>query len=154
MLSFRDYKNEKYWDDLCESPLNESVAKYTNSLGIPRAKMPQIKSDDVPEFIDFLKERGIKSKTSKVAVKTLKPTQNEYNPDKVQKLTSAPKSVLSKIIIKSSDGYILDGHHRYGALLELDPNAKMNVIEVDQKMKDLLKSAFEFPKTFTKNIDQ
>lgn len=150
-----------YLEDLKYSPLfetvtddvNEAVAKYKNSKGISRVDMPQIKSKDVPEFVEFLKELGVKSKNEKVEVQELKPTQKEFNPDKVGKLQTAPLSVLTKVIIKSKDDFILDGHHRFSALLGLDPHAKINVISVNIGITELLKKAFEFPKTFTKDIN-
>lgn len=156
MLSFQDYLEYLKYNPLFETvtdDVNESVANYKNSKGIPRDKMPQIKSDDVPEFVKFLKDLGIKSKNEKVEVINLKPTQKEFNPEKVAKLQTAPMNVLTKVIIKSKDNFILDGHHRYSALLVIDPHAKINVISVNVGITELLKRAFEFPKTFTKDIN-
>ena len=132
-----------------------STANYKKTLGIPRKDMPQIKSTDVDEFIDFLKQtKGVNSSKQTVMVKRLKPTQKDFNPEKVEKLKTAPMHVLQKVIIASSDNYILDGHHRYSALLELDPNAKMPIIKVGVKISKLLELADEFPKTFRKSINE
>ena len=128
--------------------------KFNKSAGIPRAKMPQIKSADVPEFIKWLSTKDVKSTKVNAKVSTLKPTQLDYNADKVEKLTTAPLHVLQKVIIASSDGYILDGHHRYLALLDIDKNATMPIIKVNIKIKELLDLARKFPKSFTKNINE
>ena len=149
-LTFKEYVN---YEQLQETDLTEAVANYKHSKGILRSKMPQIKSNDVPEFVKFLKDDGVKSKREDIAVKDLKPTQKEFNPDKVSKLSTAPMAILTKVIIKSKDNFILDGHHRYSALLTLDVNAKIKVISVDLGITELLKKAFEFPKTFTKDVN-
>lgn len=127
---------------------------YTNSKGISRIKMPQIKSADVGEFTEFLKKNGVHLSSKHIAVRMLKPTQNEFDPKKVAELASAPETVLTKLVIVSSDGYILDGHHRYSALLHRDPKIKMEVLQADIKIEKLLDLAFKFPKTFTKSISE
>jgi len=149
--SFKNYLKE---NPLFGIPLDESVAFYKNSRGIPRTKMPQIKGADLLDFVQFMKDNGVSSKTKKVQVKKLKPTQKEYNPEKVDKLVTAPLEVLTRLIIKSKDGFILDGHHRYSALARLDDELEITVMAVDCDIDDLLKWAFKYPKTFTKNLNE
>jgi len=45
----------------------------------------------------------------------------------------------------SRDGYILDGHHRWAAVLTIDPARTMEVIVIDMDMDDLLHEAASFP---------
>jgi hypothetical protein len=48
-------------------------------------------------------------------------------------------------IVISNDGHILDGHHRWAALLTLGPDMTMNAIKVDLPMHELLEKSFETP---------
>jgi len=59
----------------------------------------------------------------------------------------------SKPLISSADKYIIDGHHRWLAVLNSTPKAKMDVIEVNIPMKKLLALTVAFPKTTFKDND-
>jgi hypothetical protein len=133
---------------------NESVEIIPNSLNIPRNKMPQIKSTDVRDFIDFLKNKGISVSSKPFLVSSMKMTQRDINKDKVSSLMQSDKSSLAKPVIISSDRYILDGHHRVLALYNIDKNFKLNTIYVDIPIKQLLTISHEYPKSFTKSIDE
>lgn len=128
--------------------------KYENSRGIPREKMPQITVANVPVFLEFMLNKGVTYRKERVAVKTLFPTQSEYNEDKVKNMVSAPDSVLLAPIITSIDDYILDGHHRYSAVLAQNPNKLMEIYRVDITINDLLQYAYSFPLTFYKGINE
>lgn len=134
----------------------EEVQRLTNSLNIPRNKMPQIKKKYIPDFIETLKDRGVSVSTKDISVKALKPTQNEINLDKVKekvdKFSAGDKQ--AKPFIVSYDNYILDGHHQLFALKTLDSNSKVKCYYVDVMMKDLLKYAHQFPQTTYKEIDE
>jgi hypothetical protein len=132
----------------------ESVEIIPNSLNIPRSKMPQIKSNDVRDFIQFLTNKGISVSSKPVSVKNIKMTQRDINKDKVNSLIQSDKSSLSKPVIISSDGYILDGHHRVLALYNMDRNFKLKTIHVDIPIQKLLNISHEYPKSFTKNITE
>lgn len=138
-----------------DNTINEESKKFSNSLGIQRFKMPQIESKDVEDFINWIENKhNIKSSKLKIEVSLLKPTQDNYNPDKVDQLKDAPMEVLQRVVIASNDNYILDGHHRYLALLELNKSEKMNIIKVDTDIKELLLIADLYPKSFTKGINE
>lgn len=128
--------------------------RYKKSRGIPRHKMPQIESKNVPLFLDFLHHKKIRNNKEKVVVSSLLPTQSEYNDGKVKAMVNIPDDVLSKPVIVSSDNYILDGHHRYSAMLLKDPNRMFEVYRVHTKIDDLLRLAKEFPLTFYKGINE
>ena len=115
------------------------------SLGIPRSSMPQIKSTLVPDFIDWLKDSGVSVKRKMVDAVALHPTQKEVNLGKVRKLAN-PKNMthLRKPVIMSKDGYLLDGHHRWMALVTLDEDAKIPAVVVGLKIRDLLNRAHQF----------
>ncbi|URC15214.1 nuclease [Paraglaciecola Antarctic GD virus 1] len=125
------------------------------NLGIPRSEMPQIASRFVPQFITYLKKNGASTVTKMESVSTLKMTQDEVNNDKILRMINdAPASVLAKPIIVSKDGFILDGHHRFVALLNKDKSAKLKIFKVDIIMKELLKLAHSFPQVEVKGINE
>ncbi len=116
------------------------------NFGIKRIDMPQIRSDLVPQFIEELRSSGVKVKNGKQQVGKLKATQSELHADKVQSMIENPKvrANLAKPIIVSSDGFILDGHHRWAAMVTMSPKSKIPTVEVNLPMKDLLERAGEF----------
>jgi predicted ABC-type ATPase len=129
-----------------------ALAHFKNTLGIPREHMPQIESQHVPAFVDFMKKRGAKASEGEVAVKNLLPTQLEMNPDKVASLLNADNlDHLRKPVLTSteSDGgsRLLDGHHRYAGLLTDNPENTIKQVKFDMPMHKLLEHARAFPHT-------
>ncbi len=122
------------------------------NLGIPRRNMPQIKKKHFEKFIEFLKEEGVEVKEVKISPLKLKPTQNEFNMGKVQ-LMGPDKEKLKKPLLVSSDNYILDGHHKWLANLNLDEKKDVSCIKVNLKAKDFLDKAKEFDKVRYKDIN-
>ncbi len=114
------------------------------NAGIARIDMPQIRSDLISQFVEHLEEHGVKK--GKKMVGELKATQSELHMDKVRKLASDPgaREHLRKPVIVSSDGHILDGHHRWAALAMEDPTSEIPTIEVNLPIKRLIEVAKEF----------
>lgn len=119
-------------------------------LGIPRSEMPQIKSSDMPEFIEYAKGKGVSVTTSKAKVSDLKPSQKEVNPDQVAQM---PEGALRKPITVSNDNYVLDGHNRWARLLQLDGNNVIDTVELGLKAKEALALMHSFPKSFSKRVE-
>jgi len=134
--------------------ISEASTAFKNSRGIARHKMPQIKSSDVPAFVSWMKGNGTTIKKQSVAIGKLKPTQKEYNREKVDTLKTIDKSNLIKPIIVASDMHILDGHHRYLALLELDKTYKIQIVHVGLTIDELVDAAEKFPKSSIKGINE
>ena len=124
------------------------------SLGISRADMPQIKSNLVPEFIKWLQDSGVRVSKKTVRAADLKPTQREVNMGKVQKLAH-PKNMahLRKPVIVSKDGYLLDGHHRWRALVMMDSESTIPAVLVGLKIRDLLDWAHNFEGVNYKDLE-
>lgn len=132
----------------------ESIQRISSSLDIPRIRMPQIRRDDLPEFIKSLEQKGISVSQRHIKVDTLLPTQNEVNMDKIKdKYEKFSNGKSPKPFVVSYDNYILDGHHQLYALKTLDKHTEVPCFVVALKMKDLLKMAHNFPKTHYKQID-
>jgi hypothetical protein len=123
------------------------------TLGIPRDKMPQVKSKDYDELIAFLKKRKIKMTKRKVKAKDLKATQSNFNVDKITQAVDKYKTLATaKPIIVSSDGYVIDGHHRW--LGAVNVGGDIAIMQASVKAKELMDAINQFPKTFNKNINQ
>jgi predicted kinase len=122
------------------------------TMGIVRDKMPQVAEKDYPEFFKYLKDNGAKLTKKKISAKDLKPIQKEFAKVGVEK-SMAKLGGKSKPLISSADKYIIDGHHRWLAVLNSTPKAKMDVIEVNIPMKKLLALTVAFPKTTFKDND-
>ena len=132
---------------------------YTESKGISRVDMPQIDFEHLPEFKKFLKDKGVLFKIESVPISSLKPTQKEFNPTKVKvKLKQIKDKSCDKVMLSSSDNYIMDGHHYYSAMLELQKETgkeqMVSILVIDKDIDSLLKLAFKFDKTYTKNINE
>jgi hypothetical protein len=135
-------------DDVNELAVVKPAAKDT--LGITRDKMPQIATDDYPEFFEFLKANGAKWTKKMVPAQKLKPIQKEFSDAGVEK--ALRKRAIKKDSIISKDNYIIDGHHRWLGVLNTDPTKKIGVIQVNMPVRKLLALMKEFPKTTYKAI--
>lgn len=119
---------------------------------ISREKMPQIPDPKRDQFFDELSKRGIKSKKESVDPTKLRPTQSNFAGPKVGQLVGlfrANGELPGKPIIVSSDGYVLDGHHRWAAMAVVgmqDRGVKLPIVRVDMPIKDLLKAGLDFGK--------
>lgn len=143
MLRFTQYIREfKVWEP-----------KPSQTKGIKRGNMPQVKTADYDELIAFLKKKDIRLSLKSVKANTLKATQSNFNKDKIVD-AAANYSTLHKAkpIIVSSDNYIIDGHHRWLGAYNVKGDIKIYKANVD--VDELLQAVRDFPKTFTKTIDE
>lgn len=117
------------------------------NLGIPRRQMPQIRAHLHKEFFDWLAERGVAVKRTRRKVRDLRATQREIDPEMVDRVVSnGVEKLLSQApVLASEDGYILDGHHRWAALLVSRPDAEMDLLEVQAPIREVLAHAWAFP---------
>jgi hypothetical protein len=127
--------------------------KDSGTKGIPRADMPQVSTTLRPDLYEWLKkEAGITSSYVKdVPAESLKPTQAEYSRKKVDELLSKPADPPSETatkmhVLMSSDGYILDGHHRTEARRE--DGGVVDGIRFNATIDELMAAVWGFP--FTK----
>ncbi|MES2488537.1 MAG: PLxRFG domain-containing protein [Pseudomonadota bacterium] len=124
-----------------DEPEFKQFAKESGTLGVPRAEMPQVKAEHRGALVNFLKGRGISHEQEEVAPETLKATQAEYSPSKVEKAKNFEGGDRSILI--SSDNHVVDGHHQW--LAKADSKEPVKVIRLDSPIKDLLPLVKEFP---------
>lgn len=110
---------------------------------------PDSDKNVLQHMIDHLSKNGVKTSETTVSVGSLKATQAEIKADKTFGMADAHlKGNFDKIddsVIVSRDGHILDGHHRWAALLTIDPAREMKVKVINMDMKDLLQEAQSVP---------
>jgi len=91
------------------------------------------------------KDDKVRGKLTRFPVDTLKPTQSQIwlenmIPKMVKFGTPGPGSpLLNTTVIVSREGFILDGHHRFGQAMLADPSLKMRALYVPLSIKLLLK---------------
>lgn len=106
-------------------------------FNIPRASMPQIA--DQESFARYLEFLGVDVRFTKSHLSFLRPTQTEFDQEKVDAM-SAPYGA----IIVSSDGYILDGHHRYFAAVADPDHDSIDTYTCDATINHLLAHANDY----------
>lgn len=115
----------------------------TGTLGIPRREMPQIASGNRAAMVNFLKARGIASERETVSANSLRPTQAEYSPEKVQ--ASKDYQGGNRAILISDDDHVVDGHHQWMAAL--DTGKPIDVIRLKAPITRVLMMAHRMPST-------
>lgn len=134
LSEFVQPSDDEDWRDFSES---------LGSLNIPRASMPQIKSEHRGAMVQYLKGRGITHSQEMIAPDTLKPSQAEYSPAKVERARSFEGPQRSILI--SSDDYVLDGHHQWLSALADAPDEPYPAIRFNAPINQLLVEAARFP---------
>jgi len=121
---------------LVESAILEMIQE------IERKDMPQVRGKDIPDILDIFDKNDIEYREGLAKCGDLKPTQEDYKPEKVKSMVDSMKSgdwEASPIFV-SKDAFVLDGHHRWLAYKEAyDDNYKIPVISVDLSHEDALK---------------
>ncbi|MDY0046074.1 MAG: PLxRFG domain-containing protein [Thauera propionica] len=112
----------------------KTFAPETGTLGIPRAEMPQVPSKSHGGLVKHLNAQGIAHETTSVDAASLKPTQAEYSPEKVE---AAKTAAGDRAVIVSGDGHIVDGHHQVLAAAEQGKQVKAIVLDapIDQALE-------------------
>lgn len=108
-------------------------------------------------MIDHLQTNGVKTSAQEVSVGELLATQAEIKAEKVYGMADSYlkgkfPSITDSVVV-SRDGHILDGHHRWAALLTIDPSKKMKVKVIDMDMRELLAEAQAVPGVYTADFE-
>jgi len=129
----------------------------SSTKGIDRKDMPQIYEEHIDEYIDFLDENGITHEMEwGVEVGKLKPTQANISVPRIKKILTrlvngyytdtygSKLNPLSRRLLATKDGFILDGHHRWASLLFLSPKNKINVFRINANINDIIALSKKF----------
>ncbi|BAU40026.1 hypothetical protein [Ralstonia phage RSP15] len=128
-----------------------NMAAPAGNLGIPRWQMPQIEGKNYDDFLNWLKGQGISNTKKTVSVGSLNMTQSEFNKNKVMKLMGGVDS--AKPILVSSDGYVLDGTHRFLAEYNKGRNRQIAVYQINKPIRDLLKIVKNYSKAVFRKVN-
>jgi hypothetical protein len=123
-----------------------------SDLGYSRKDLPNIKAASMQDFLKWLKSEGVDFKKVSVNIKDVKPSQGEFNVDIIKSLLKHDIDTNDMPAVMSSDYYIMDGHHRYAAQLNKDPNSKYVVYKIDLPFKQLIKKAKMAPQALFKGL--
>lgn len=162
--------------NLCQVSIPGTNLYCDGNIGIPREEMPQFKgtpekgspADKLPRdnsgevdteefFKEMLNKKGIKvSEPVNVPADRLKATQSELVGVKVAGMESvledpnhpAYKKITAPIYV-SNDGYVLDGHHRWAAIVAYNAanptkQIPMAVRVIDEPIRPLVKRSNAF----------
>lgn len=121
------------------------------NLNIPRRNMPQIDKAHFPDLFVWLQKQGAGVRRTKIRADTLKPIQKEINIQAVDKLIKTKDPKLKKPFLVSKDGYIIDGHHRWLALLNIDPKTTITAFEIGAGVQQSLDLLRKYPRTLYKD---
>ena len=159
--------------NLCDITIPGTNLYCDDNKGIPREEMPQFKGkavegskaagmetdkdgevDTEPVFREMLKQKNVKVLQTKVPADKLKATQKDLVGGKVigmmgalEKDPTNPK--ITAPIYVSRDGYVIDGHHRWAAIVAYNakhPDApiEMKSTVIDMDIKDAIPMANKF----------
>lgn len=120
-------------------------------MNIAREEMPQIAGKDLDEFLDWLRDQGVKCVRRRVKPETLKACQGEFNVDKIKSLLGRPND--DKPVVVSSDGYVMDGNHRWAAALN-SKATNLLIVRVDLPILDLLSFGRRYPGSFRRGVSE
>lgn len=115
---------------------SQYVARHS-AFNIARSEMPQIADQEA--FVQYLEFVGIPVEKVDSPLKTLAPTQVNFDQAKVD----AIKPPYGTIIV-SDVGHILDGHHRYFAALADPETSTISTYLCAAPINQLLKHAKDF----------
>jgi hypothetical protein len=93
-----------------------------------RHELPQLPIDVRQEVIQFLQDKGIKVERKRLALSEISPSQKHFEREKVEQLKKSLDVDVEFFV--SSDLHLVDGHHRYIAMLEVLGEAYMPVCYV------------------------
>jgi hypothetical protein len=121
-------------------------------LGFKRKEMPQVEGKNIPKFLDFLKSNGVKYTEKLVDSKSLRPTQSQFNQEKIQGMIDTIDAKKQHPIMVSKDGYVIDGHHRWLAYYNM--GRKMPVYQIDLNINDALDQMHDFPLSIKRGLKE
>jgi hypothetical protein len=174
MISDAEAKGEPAPDiNLCDITIPGTNLYCDDNKGIPREEMPQFKGkavegsraagmetdkdgevDTEPIFREMLKQKNVKVLQTEVPADKLKATQKDLVGGKVigmmgalEKDPNHPK--ITAPIYVSRDGYVIDGHHRWAAIVAYNAKHPDNPIPmkstvIDMDIKDAIPMANKF----------
>lgn len=138
----------KIFELLKDNGIKNRMVAPGGNMGLQRSMMPQIASNRLSEYHQWMGKKGVKFQKKTVKASKLRLIQSEYNKDKVLSLMRLYKEGknLPEPPLVSSDHFVVDGSHRFLAIYNLDPtNADIEILQANVPAKQLLEMTKSFP---------
>jgi len=119
-----------------------------------RNLLPQISLKELAGYVRHLQDCGIGVSAKYTGVHRLKPVQKEYNRQKVDELKLKENDIKATPLIVSKENYIMDGHHRWVALSELDEKYPLRIIQVNLPIAELIKKTRAYSGSSIKTVKE
>ena len=134
------------------------IIELEQGLGMCRTECPQVKSSDVPEFITWLETQDppIVADHTTMDPEDITPIQKQINLEKVSGMVAAKgldALASEKPVMVSGDGYLIDGHHRWYALLD-NNYSEISVVQIGLGIEHLIPIIKDWNKTSYKDTVQ
>ena len=138
--------------DLTELSVEGTLLYGDEGMGIARKDMPQIPGKERGRFLaEIEKSDGITSTAEEVDPTTLKPVQKEISASRsgaiYNKFREEGGIPADERILVSSDGFVIDGHHTWGASVAFafdNPGTKIPVYRLSVTAKEALDISLEW----------
>jgi predicted ABC-type ATPase len=134
--------------DLTELKVDGTMLYGGEGLGIARIDMPQVPGERRNEFLADLAKEGVKTTEENIDPKTLKPVQKEISASRSGAIYEHFKKEGAipdqQRILVSKDGYVIDGHHTWGASVAFafdNPSARLPIYRIDLNAREALDAA-------------
>lgn len=94
--------------------------------------MPQIESQYIPDYVADLRKRGVKVDETAIDPTKLKASQSQLDAQKAGGIKKAGRYKVppGDPILVTSDGYVVDGHHRWAAAYAANESVPAIVIDM------------------------
>jgi len=138
--------------DLTELSVEGTLLYGDEGMGIARKDMPQIPGKERGRFLaEIEKSDGITSTAEEVDPTTLKPVQKEISAARsgaiYNKFREEGGIPADERILVSSDGFVIDGHHTWGASVAFafdNPGTKIPIYRLSVTAKEALDISLEW----------
>ena len=139
--------------DLTELKVNGTMLYGDEGMGIARKDMPQVPAERRGEFLAELEGEGVTIEEESIDPKTLKPIQKEVSASRSGAIYNNYKEAgaipTEQRILISKDGFVVDGHHTWGAAVAFsfdNPDAKLPVYRIGLTAQEALDRSLEWTK--------
>jgi hypothetical protein len=139
--------------DLTELKVNGTMLYGDEGMGIARKDMPQVPAERRGEFLSELQGEGVTVEEEAVDPKTLKPIQKEVSASRSGAIYNRYKEEggipTEQRILISKDGFVIDGHHTWGAAVAFsfeNTDATLPVYRIGLTAKEALDRSLEWTK--------
>ena len=139
--------------DITELKVQGTLLFGDEGMGIARKDMPQIPAEERDRFLADLAKDGVKTTEESIDPKTLKPIQKEVSGSRsgaiYNRYRKAGEIPEQQRILVSRDGFVIDGHHTWGAAVAFsfdNPSATLPIYRLDMDAKEALGTSLEWSK--------